>query len=205
MIVWGGSNGDYESLDTGARYDPVTNSWTPTSVTNAPSARLFSTAVWTGSEMIVWGGQDQDFMLPDTGGRYDPDRDSWIATGTTNAPDGRYAHTAVWTGSEMIVWGGYNGGASNSGSRYCAQPDVPIALSASRRKVQGINTVRLTWSGVTSTSVDVYRDRSLIATVKNTGSYVDSTGDTGQALYTYRICEVGTQTCSNNAKVKFPR
>jgi hypothetical protein len=33
---------------------------------NAPSARNFHTAVWTGTEMIVWGGQ-----LPDvnTGAR----------------------------------------------------------------------------------------------------------------------------------------
>jgi hypothetical protein len=38
----------------------------------------------------------------------------------------------------------------------------------------------------------------------NDGSYVDSTGDTGRARYTYRVCEAGTHTCSNNASVKFP-
>src|SRR5439155_7375423 len=32
------------------------DTWTPTSVTNAPDARRWHTAVWTGSEMIVWGG-----------------------------------------------------------------------------------------------------------------------------------------------------
>jgi len=32
------------------------DSWTATSLTNAPTGRLGHTAVWTGSEMIVWGG-----------------------------------------------------------------------------------------------------------------------------------------------------
>ena len=80
---------------------------------------------------------------------------------------------------------------------------APITLSAAKRKVGGINTVRLTWSGATSNDVDVYRDGVLIVTTANDGSYVDSTGDTGRARYTYRVCEAGTQTCSNNARVVF--
>jgi hypothetical protein len=32
------------------------NTWTRTTLTNAPTARYIHTAVWTGSEMIVWGG-----------------------------------------------------------------------------------------------------------------------------------------------------
>ena len=38
------------------RYNPSTDSWTATSITNAPAGRSRHTAVWTGSEMIVWGG-----------------------------------------------------------------------------------------------------------------------------------------------------
>src|SRR5436853_1727440 len=34
------------------------DTWTATSTTNAPAARVDQTAVWTGSEMIVWGGGD---------------------------------------------------------------------------------------------------------------------------------------------------
>src|SRR5437773_5961083 len=57
MIVWGGSPNDGNTvLNTGARYNPATDSWTPTSITNAPAGRYYHTAVWTGSEMIVWGG-----------------------------------------------------------------------------------------------------------------------------------------------------
>ena len=35
---------------------------------------------------------------------------------------------------------------------------LPITLSAAKRKVGGINTVRLTWSGATSANIDVYRN-----------------------------------------------
>ena len=82
---------------------------------------------------------------------------------------------------------------------------VAIQLQASGRKVGGINTVRLTWSGATSTNIDVYRNGVLIVTTTNDGSYTDSTGDTGRARYTYRVCEAGTMTCSNDATVRFPR
>ena len=55
MIVWGGArSGTW--FNTGGRYDPGTNTWTATSMTNAPTARIDHTAIWTGSEMIVWGG-----------------------------------------------------------------------------------------------------------------------------------------------------
>ncbi len=80
-----------------------------------------------------------------------------------------------------------------------------ITLSALGRKVGGINTVRLTWSGANSNNIDVYRNSAPpIARVPNTGTYTDSTGDTGQASYRYRVCEAGTSTCSNDATKKFP-
>ncbi|MEO8329650.1 MAG: hypothetical protein ABI586_06575, partial [Candidatus Nanopelagicales bacterium] len=69
------------------------DTWTRTTLTNAPSARVDHTSVWTGIEMIVWGGNDSN-----TGGRYNPSTDSWTATSTINVPAGRGAHTAVWTG-----------------------------------------------------------------------------------------------------------
>ena len=68
-----------------------------------------------------------------------------------------------------------------------------------------MNTVRLNWTGATSTSIDVYRDDVLIATTPNAPPflYTDFTGDTGRAQYTYRVCEAGTQTCSNDLRVRF--
>src|ERR1041384_1276767 len=74
MIVWGGS-GDTSYLNTGERYNPVTDTWTAISTTNAPAGREAHVAVWTGTEMIVWGGENQDGSLrtfPNDGGRYNP-------------------------------------------------------------------------------------------------------------------------------------
>jgi photosystem II stability/assembly factor-like uncharacterized protein len=79
----------------------------------------------------------------------------------------------------------------------------PITLSARGKKVGGINTSRLTWSGATSPNIDVNRDGVVIATVPNVGNYNDSTGTTGQATFTYKVCEAGTQTCSNQVIVRF--
>src|SRR6185369_15666139 len=118
MIVWGGQNGVVTTfLNTGGRYNPVSDSWTATSTTNAPEARSLHTAVWTGSEMIVWSGENFSVVPPyyNTGGKYNPVTDSWTTTSTANAPDARAFHTAVWTGSEMIVWGGAN---DTTGGRY---------------------------------------------------------------------------------------
>jgi N-acetylneuraminic acid mutarotase len=98
MIVWGGSVGGGDA-NTGGKYNPNANNWTPTSTSNAPSARAGHTAVWTGTEMIVWGGDSNNI-----GGRYNPTSNSWTPTG--KAPTPRRDHVAVWTGSEMIIWGG---------------------------------------------------------------------------------------------------
>jgi len=162
-----------------------------------------------------------------TGGRYNPGTDSWTATSTTNAPTARTYHTAVWTGSEMIVWGGRDdNGYFNTGGRYCAQAGSPtptptssptptatatatpgpLQLTAEHKRVGGINTVRLGWKGATSPNVDIYRNNVLIATQPNNpGEYIDSTGDTGRARYRYRVCEAGTETCSNEVLVRFPQ
>src|ERR1043166_3217396 len=120
MIVWGGVDGNLQTLNTGGRYDPSTETWTPTSLTNAPEARYAHTAVWTGKKMIVWGGCGDFgcFQILFSGGAYNPGTDSWTATSTTNAPTARFAHTAVLAGSEMIVWGGWNGTTLNTGGTY---------------------------------------------------------------------------------------
>jgi N-acetylneuraminic acid mutarotase len=128
MILWGGwtsETGD-EYLSTGAKYDPMTDSWSATSNVDVPEARFSHTAVWTGTEMIIWGGlgsggPGEISGALASGGRYDPSTDSWAATSIINAPEGRPNHTAIWTGSEMIIWGGVdfrNYNSLSSGGRY---------------------------------------------------------------------------------------
>jgi len=79
----------------------------------------------------------------------------------------------------------------------------PITLRGQGKKVGGINTSRLKWRGATSANVDVNRDGVVIATTPNDGQYDDNTGTTGQASFMYKVCEAGTQTCSNTVTVNF--
>lgn len=121
LIVWGGDAGapGSNSVNTGGRYDPVLDVWTPTSTINAPSARSSHTAVWTGGVMLVWGGLDAS-SFTNSGGRYDPATDSWSSMTLNHAPSPRRDHTAIWTGSSMVVWGGvgFSSPYFNTGGRY---------------------------------------------------------------------------------------
>jgi N-acetylneuraminic acid mutarotase len=112
MLIWGGQtySGVYNYHNDGALYDPATDTWTPTSMTNAPSPRAFFGYVWTGTEMIAWSGCSSEGGFCSTptitGGRYDPNIDAWRETTTVRVPAGRYEFPAAWTGDKMIVWGG---------------------------------------------------------------------------------------------------
>jgi hypothetical protein len=78
-----------------------------------------------------------------------------------------------------------------------------ISLSANGFKVKGVHTIDLTWSGATSTNVDVFRNGALVTTTANDGAHTDSTGNKGGGSYDYQVCEAGTSTCSNVATVNF--
>jgi hypothetical protein len=51
--------------------------------------------------------------------------------------------------------------------------------------------------------VDIYRNGMVVATTGSDGFYTDSPGARGHGSFTYKVCEAGTQTCSNNATVNF--
>ncbi|MBZ5639113.1 MAG: HYR domain-containing protein [Acidobacteriia bacterium] len=127
MLVWGGlhlgNSSNYEN--TGGRYDPTSDAWTPTSPIGAPPGRTDFSAVWAGTSMIVWGGWRGSYL--GTGGRYDPATDIWKPTSSLNAPAARAAHTAVWAGHLMLVWGGMS--ASTAGGRYDPATDTWTAMS----------------------------------------------------------------------------
>ena len=82
-------------------------------------------------------------------------------------------------------------------------PPGGIVLAAVGYKVKGIKTADLTWTGATSTNVDVYRGGAKVATTPNDGFHTDSTGQKGGGSLTYQVCEAGTTTCSNSVTVSF--
>jgi len=78
-----------------------------------------------------------------------------------------------------------------------------ITLSARGYKVQGRHTIDLAWAGATSANVDIYRDGTRTVTIPNTGAYTDSPGGRGHGTYTYKVCDAGSQNCSNQVTVRF--
>lgn len=140
VIVWGGQfaviyNGDL--TNAGARYNPRTNTWQPTSLLNAPSKRYGHSALWTGQEMLIGTGSDG-------GGRYNPVTDSWLPISPVGSPP---SGSVVWTGNEMLVWN-YNG----VGGRYDPKRDVwrPITTTNAPQGPAGLSwlaTQAVTWTG----------------------------------------------------------
>jgi hypothetical protein len=130
ILIWGGSSGS-TFYNTGAIFDPTSNTWTPMSTTGAPTGRAQHRAVWTGSKMLIWGGSNMGTQYLVSGAAYDPVNNSWSTISVTGAPSGRKDFSAIWTGSKMIIWGGYVDlvGADNSGGSY--DPDLNAWTSVS--------------------------------------------------------------------------
>ncbi|MFN2433166.1 MAG: S8 family serine peptidase [Gemmatimonadota bacterium] len=78
-----------------------------------------------------------------------------------------------------------------------------ISLTARGYKVKGQQKADLSWTGATSTSVDVFRNGGKIVTTSNDGAYTDDIPRKGGGSYTYKLCEASTSTCSNEAKISF--
>jgi N-acetylneuraminic acid mutarotase len=173
MVIWGGfsATGGYQWFNTGGRYNPNTDTWTPTSTTNVPTGRYTHTAVWTGTEMIIWGGSGSNNLYLNTGGRYNPNTDSWTNTSTTNAPVARESHTAVWTGSKMIVWGGIDQSFTflNTGGTYDPSTDSWISTSITNAPVARYGHTAI-WTGSEMiVCAGSYYDGNNIAHYLNTG------------------------------------
>lgn len=81
--------------------------------------------------------------------------------------------------------------------------DSQISLSATGYKDRGRHQIDLSWSGATSTDVDIYLDGGLLTTTDDDGAYTHSTNNRGQGSYTFEVCEAGTSTCSNSVTVTF--
>ncbi len=77
-------------------------------------------------------------------------------------------------------------------------PPAAITLSVVARQVRTNKYADLTWSGAVSASVDVYRNGTRVTTTPNDGAYTDRPSKSVKSV-TYKVCEAGTATCSNEA------
>ena len=104
MVIWGGNHDDsgtFTPLNTGGRYDPATDSWSPTSTVGAPLATAFPQAVWTGSLMVTWGQPAAGDPLGAK--RYDPILDTWQPVSAPPAPGPGLL--LGWSGSRVVFVG----------------------------------------------------------------------------------------------------
>ncbi|HUP63990.1 MAG TPA: Ig-like domain-containing protein [Thermoanaerobaculia bacterium] len=131
------------------------------------------------------------------------------ATDTSSPYEWNWDTTTVADGSHALNSKAYDA-AGNVGTSSVVNVTVAnssqsesITLTASGYKVKGLQKADLSWSGATSTSIDVFRDGALIATTSNDGSYTDNINVTGGGSYVYQVCESGTSTCSNQTTVTF--
>lgn len=136
--------------------------WQPTSLDEAPAARINFCAGWSGTKFVVWGGNASGTgtTVPlANGGVYDPATDSWSATSTTGAPSGRECGSRQSTmgGTKLFVWGGLNGsGVLGNGAFYDTELDkwttVPVTTNTpSARQLSMIvwtGTEWLVWGGI---------------------------------------------------------
>lgn len=76
MIVWGGR--DSGPLNTGSRYDPVSDSWIEM-IQGGPDARYDSAAFWSSwsNEMLMWGGRNDTNVFNDLWS-YSPQRTLYL-------------------------------------------------------------------------------------------------------------------------------
>jgi len=106
LFVWGGVNESGTALNSGALYDPRTDSWRViANDANTPSPRSDATAVWTGGVVVVYGGMDPagPTAFAD-GARYDPADDAWLPMSA--GPTARVSPVGAFAQELTLFYGG---------------------------------------------------------------------------------------------------
>ena len=82
-------------------------------------------------------------------------------------------------------------------------PSAPITLTVSTSRTKTARLVDLSWTGATSSNVDIYRNGSRRATVSNTGKYTDQFSKNATGTYRYKVCAAGGDVCSSEVSISF--
>jgi len=200
MLVWGGSTADGTYLNSGGRYNPLTDSWLPIQTDGAPSPRSLHSAVWTSTELLVWGGAAPVAGYTNSGARYNPSTDTWLPMSTTGAPSPRMLVPAVWTGSKLLVWGGYFPSTDRSdGAIYDPSTDGwnPIATSGAPSARRGhvalwTGTEMVVWGGYSDSTGSFFADGGRYDPARNVWLSVSGAGSQGARAWGYWAAAVWT-------------
>ncbi len=91
--------------------------------------------------------------------------------------------------------------ANGCGGGVTPPPSGDITANATVSFSKGRSQVTLTWSGASTSTVDIYRDGAFRTNTNNDGSYGESFK--GSGTYTYQVCDQGTNNCSAEVTVSF--
>lgn len=136
LVVAGCGRFDFEDrpdvdagADGGPDGPPPGGRWEPTPP--SPLApRVFTSAVWTGSDFLVFGGAlDTAYNPTNTGARFDPNARTWTPVTMTNAPPARHTAKLGLVGDTIVEYGGGVGfAATGGGGRYQPSSDTWLAM-----------------------------------------------------------------------------
>ena len=77
----------------------------------------------------------------------------------------------------------------------CGTTEPPAELSLSGNRSKGNRQANLSWTGASTSNVDIYINGSLDSTTANDGSASFSVSK--NVTYTFQVCEEGSSTCTN--------
>ena len=128
-------------------------------------------------------------------------RSAMLAGGTANIVVGpgtgspNVLLTNMFTTSETVVT------PPTDTTTVAPTPTPVITLAVTKQVTKTQNTAKLSWTGATTTNVDLYRNTVRFLTTANDGSHSDAKRPKG--TWVYKVCNAGTTICSPDVTVVF--
>lgn len=94
-----------------------------------------------------------------------------------------------------------DGGPTDPGDGGPTEPSISLSGESSKNRGQWVAT--LSWSGATTSQVDIYRNGAKLVTTSNSGTYTDNTSFKGGGGLSYKVCEASSQVCSTEITLLF--